>query len=880
MKPRATSRTSFLCAMALAAINCGGVTPPPTEEQSLERATQALVLPTWRFTVKVGVLKATADRVGQSVIQQRVLEQFERINLKFNAPGVFKARLDFAVTELYVFDGDSAVERDKPHPSHDYLVIYDDTGGGGGWYGGSQSIWHRWPSTSDSGIFGPNGTDAITHEFAHARGAVDLYALNVDGCQNPVDNSGYAADYSRMHQTYGVDVWDRHTVHIINNNAATANPARQYITQAFPASMGVVVRNQSGTALPNAQVSLHPVPWFQNRVDLAPVMTGSTDGSGVFVFPSNPFGPDELGSPPWWMTYPSFLIKAVSGSEVGFAYMPLTEVQSHHFDLPGAAYRLSLSTRSRSALLVVGSPTLAPGDAALRARLQARGYTVTVQDDDTSATSQATGKSLVLISASVTSTKVNAKYRDVAVPVLTLESFLFDDMKMTGTTSGVDFGEDTTQSLLTILSPAHTTAAGIDGVRNVLLTGGNNFLWGRPAATAAKVAHVPDNADKALIFGYTSGTAMVGLNAPARRAGWFASEAAAANLNCDGQRLFDAAVAWSTGTDSLPVIGVSPAAASTSEVPASAPAAFTVFRTGNYNASVAIQYSVSGSATAGADYPALSGSVTLPAGWQQIRIEVPALADAIAEGDETVRLTLTPHASYALAPAAFRMATVTIADDDSSGPIAAWAFDEGSGTSAFDGSGNGHSATLVNGPLWTSGQSGGALNLDGSNDYVQSNASGILNTATSFTVAAWVSTASTSGVLRAAVSQDGASISPFKLELNSNNQWSFTLRSADSTTNTTVRAQSGTVAAINTWYHLVGVCDVPARLIRLYVNGALKSTTSFTFTPWDATGRSLIGRARWAGLADTHFHGKLDQARLYQRVLGATEIANLHQSGQ
>ena len=39
-------------------------------------------------------------------------------------------------------------------------------------------------------------------------------------------------------------------------------------------------------------------------------------------------------------------------------------------------------------------------------------------------------------------------------------------------------------------------------------------------------------------------------------------------------------------------------------------------------------------------------------------------------------------------------------------PIGHWTFDEGSGTTAADSSGNGHDGTLINGPLWTTGRIG------------------------------------------------------------------------------------------------------------------------------------------------------------------------------
>lgn len=45
-------------------------------------------------------------------------------------------------------------------------------------------------------------------------------------------------------------------------------------------------------------------------------------------------------------------------------------------------------------------------------------------------------------------------------------------------------------------------------------------------------------------------------------------------------------------------------------------------------------------------------------------------------------------------------------------------FNEGTGTTAADLSGNNHNATLVNSPVWTTGKYGQAISFDGSNDYV------------------------------------------------------------------------------------------------------------------------------------------------------------------
>ena len=68
--------------------------------------------------------------------------------------------------------------------------------------------------------------------------------------------------------------------------------------------------------------------------------------------------------------------------------------------------------------------------------------------------------------------------------------------------------------------------------------------WGLPAATAERVAVLQGMVNRVAIFGYRRGTAMVSGQAPARRVGFFAANAAAANLTDNGVRLFAAAIDW------------------------------------------------------------------------------------------------------------------------------------------------------------------------------------------------------------------------------------------------------------------------------------------------------------------------------------------------
>lgn len=244
---------------------------------------------------------------------------------------------------------------------------------------------------------------------------------------------------------------------------------------------------------------------------------------------------------------------------VGFA------ITSHNNAQLGTATFTGFQVQAPPVLLVAGSTLLNASDAAVKKRLENLGYAVAVKAGSASVAADANGKDLVVISSTVNSGDVNSKFRDVAVPVLTWENAIYDDMKMTGTVSGADFG--TTPGLTTLGIDAtacdratmytaakgwgdgcHDLAAGLAG-NSLSVTRSNQAVsWGKPAAAAVRIAYPTSNSALAAVFGYEKGAAMVGLAAPARRVGFFYSDNSAASLQGRGQALFDAAVYWATGT--------------------------------------------------------------------------------------------------------------------------------------------------------------------------------------------------------------------------------------------------------------------------------------------------------------------------------------------
>jgi hypothetical protein len=96
--------------------------------------------------------------------------------------------------------------------------------------------------------------------------------------------------------------------------------------------------------------------------------------------------------------------------------------------------------------------------------------------------------------------------------------------------------------------------------------------------------------------------------------------------------------------------------------------AFTLTRSGSTAAALTVGYTLSGTATAGADYQTLSGSATFGVGASTVTVDIQSLADSLAEGDESVTLTIAPDMNYSVGAA--NSATVVIADL----PIDAWRF--------------------------------------------------------------------------------------------------------------------------------------------------------------------------------------------------------------
>jgi hypothetical protein len=196
------------------------------------------------------------------------------------------------------------------------------------------------------------------------------------------------------------------------------------------------------------------------------------------------------------------------------------------------------------------------------------------------------------------------------------------------------------------------------------------------------------------------------------------------------------------------------------------------------------------------------------------------------------------------------------------GPVAAYGFEEGSGSAVTDASGNGNTGAITNAARTTTGRFGSALVFDGTTSVVRIPDSPFLDLTTAMTIEAWVFP-STSARVPALLKESGnGSVYALNTADNGNRP------SARVTTASNDRNVSGNnVLPLNTWSHLAATYS--GSILRLFVNGVEVDAENVGGTISVSTGAFAIG----ANVARREFfNGRLDEVRVYNRALTAAEI--------
>lgn len=220
------------------------------------------------------------------------------------------------------------------------------------------------------------------------------------------------------------------------------------------------------------------------------------------------------------------------------------------------------------------------------------------------------------------------------------------------------------------------------------------------------------------------------------------------------------------------------------------------------------------------------------------------------------------------------------------GLVAWYPFEEGSGTTTADLSGNALNGTLTNmeGDEWTTGFKGNALNFNNADDRVVVANNALLEGLTAVTLTAWVYPTADAPTGRGRIiSKPGPVVDDdYMIAYDDNTSGSsFQDKPMMRIVNDRGLRKEADEGALkipqNTWSLVTGVWD--GSVMRLYLNTSVTSTATQTGST-KMTGDPLTIGAHYNSLTDRNFPGRIDEVKIFNRALSTNEVYQLYNEGK
>lgn len=206
--------------------------------------------------------------------------------------------------------------------------------------------------------------------------------------------------------------------------------------------------------------------------------------------------------------------------------------------------------------------------------------------------------------------------------------------------------------------------------------------------------------------------------------------------------------------------------------------------------------------------------------------------------------------------------------------VAQYLFNETSGTTAADASGNGLNAALSGGATWAAGHAANAVLFNGTTGY-GSLPSGIVSGLNDFTIATWVKVDNTSNWTRIFDFGTGSTSNMFLTPRPGGAGLRFAITTSGS--GGEQRLSTTTAFPTGVWKHVA--ITLNGTTGTMYVDGVSVATnTSMTLKPSNLgnTTQNYLGRSQYSG--DAYLSGGIDDFRIYNRSLSGSEITALFNS--
>lgn len=205
-----------------------------------------------------------------------------------------------------------------------------------------------------------------------------------------------------------------------------------------------------------------------------------------------------------------------------------------------------------------------------------------------------------------------------------------------------------------------------------------------------------------------------------------------------------------------------------------------------------------------------------------------------------------------------------------SGLVGFWLMNEGSGSKTYDISGNSNHGTIVNRPPWTGFKSGGAVDFNGVDQYIEIQHDDSFNN-DYISISAWFISRRHYQYQELIRKGDNTGSQSFEIIMGypTPDDIRFSVY-VDSNWR-----HGGPVAIeLNKLYHLVGTYD--GSYIRLYLNG-LEVGTPLAHSGVMTESPDIINIAR-RSTGDREFDGIIDHVRIYNRNLSVYDVKQLYQN--
>jgi len=212
------------------------------------------------------------------------------------------------------------------------------------------------------------------------------------------------------------------------------------------------------------------------------------------------------------------------------------------------------------------------------------------------------------------------------------------------------------------------------------------------------------------------------------------------------------------------------------------------------------------------------------------------------------------------------------------GLVGYWLFNEGSGNKVFDLSGNGHGGTLNGNLSWTSGNFASAIQGTGTDgDYISGGDYSLLDFGSSidFSVGAWIKTTSSNrgDIMGKGDAQDSGDHKHWEIYVRDAGQFAVWI---DDGTNTAGSPVDGAVVNDGKWHFVMVTCSRVGNLIR-YVDGVQSGATVVASGVGDISSSDMFAIFRRGNkTTGARFGGLIDHVPIYNRILSASEIAQLY----